>query len=235
MQTNISAGASRDEASPAFAAIFDIDGTMVDNAGFHEAAWIELSRRHGKLISAEFYRANIHARSNERNVPVLFGESCSPEFIGKISSEKEQIYRDMFRPAMEELPGLTGLLKALNDRSIPCAAASNSPKDNVDMVLDDLGIRKYFRAVVDRDQVDVGKPHPEIFLVAARKLGFPPDRCIVFEDSASGFAAADAANMPYVVITAGASPEDVKLAVNAKAMHRDFSTVAPDDLKGLSS
>jgi HAD superfamily hydrolase (TIGR01509 family) len=212
------------------AVVFDVDGTMVDNAAFHQAAWIEMCQRRGRPITAEYYTSHIHARSNELIVPALFGAGCSPEFIAQIGREKEQLYRDLYGPVIREIPGLTHLLTALQRRRVPCAAASNSPKANVDMVLDSLQIRPYFQVVIDRDQVTRGKPHPDLLLTAARELGFPPSNCVVFEDSAPGFAAADKAGMPYIAITAGACPAELKHAKTARAMHEDFASVDPDKL-----
>jgi len=215
---------------PPLAAIFDVDGTMVDNARYHERAWIELAGRRGRPIDGEYYRKNIHARANDLIVRTVFGEGCSAEFVRTVSREKEELYRETFRPAMKDTPGLTGLLEALSARGIPCAAASNSPKENVDMVLDGLGIRKFFRAVVDADQGLRGKPAPDLLLAAAERLGVPPESCVVFEDSASGFAAADNAGMPYVVIAHGATAEDRSRATNALAMYPDFRSIDIESL-----
>ena len=216
-----------------WAVIFDVDGTMVDNAAYHENAWIELGRRYDLGITRQFYRENIHSRSNDKNVKRLFADKATPEMIERISNEKEEIYRDSFRPVLVEIPGLTSLLEALYAEGVRCAAASNSPKGNVDMVLDELGIRKYFAAVIDRDMVSTGKPDPEIFLRAAEKTGVAADKCIVVEDSVSGFAAADNAQMPYIVITHGADAEELKHATSAQAMFRDFTEVTPEVLYEL--
>jgi beta-phosphoglucomutase len=165
-----------------WAVILDVDGTMVDNARYHEAAWVELGRRHGFGITPDFYRQRIHARSNDRNIRTLLGESASEADIQRLGDEKEQIYRDRFGPVMKEIPGLTNLLAALSAEGVACGAASNSPKGNVDMVLDGLEIRRYFRAVIDRDMIRVGKPDPEIFLRVSNDLSIEPRRCIVLED-----------------------------------------------------
>jgi HAD superfamily hydrolase (TIGR01509 family) len=213
--------------------IFDVDGTMVDNAAYHANAWIELGRRHGLPITGEYYRTHIHARSNDKNVQGLFAGRATPEMVEKIGSEKEAIYRDSFRPVIAEIPGLTNLLKAFNAGGIPCAAASNSPRENVDMVLDELDIRKYFSVVIDRGQIARGKPDPEMFLTAAARLGLGPERCLVVEDSHSGFKAAENAGMKYIVITAGADEEELKQAARAAAMHHDFTRICPGELVAL--
>ena len=216
-----------------WAVIFDVDGTMVDNVQFHQQAWIELGKRHDIPIDDSYYRTHIHARSNDRIVRTLLGDGATPQAIDKYGSEKETIYRETFRPHAKEIPGLTALLKDLAANSIPCAAASNSPKGNVDMVLEELGIAGYFDFIIDNDQVTKGKPNPEILLTCAEKLALPPSRCIVMEDSLSGFKAAQNAPMPYIVITTGADEKDFPHATNAKAFHQNFTTINTKYLKAL--
>lgn len=223
------------QANGGWGIIFDVDGTMVDNAAYHENAWIELGRRYDLGITSEFYRANIHSRSNDKNVKILFEDKATPEMIERIAEEKETIYRDSFRPVIKEIDGLTVFLKALKAEGIKCAAASNSPKGNVDMVLDELDIRRYFDTVINRDMVSVGKPDPEIFLKAADGMGIAASRCVVVEDSVSGFKAADNAAMPYIVITAGADEDELQFAMTARAMHENYRTVTPVLLEKMVS
>lgn len=175
---------------PKWGVIFDIDGTMVNNTPYHRQAWFELCRRYGIELDHRSYHDKIHARSNDKIVPNLFGPEVDEAFILRIEDEKESLYRETFRPMLKETPGLIALLNQLHKNGIPCAAASNSPKPNVDFVLDELGIRHFFRAVTYRDLVKAGKPDPELFLMAAAEIGVSPKQCLVFEDSASGFKAA---------------------------------------------
>ncbi|MBN1124910.1 MAG: HAD family phosphatase [Sedimentisphaerales bacterium] len=213
-----------------WAVIFDVDGTMVDNYRFHQAAWIELGRRHNLPVTPEYYKANIHARSNDKNVTALLGNKATPEWIHKLGEEKEAIYRELFGPHLREIPGLNALLNELNEADIPCGAASNSPKANVDFVLDGLGIRCYFQAITTRCDVTIGKPDPQLFTITADKLGVPVQQCIIMEDSASGFLAARNANALYVVISAGADPDDLPLAISASLMVRNFTELSLDRL-----
>jgi HAD superfamily hydrolase (TIGR01509 family) len=213
-----------------FGVIFDIDGTMVNNTPYHRQAWFELCRRYAIELDHQSYHEKIHARSNDTIVPNLFGDGVDAAFVLKIEQEKEGIYRDSFRPVLQETPGLTALLETLRDAQIPCAAASNSPKPNVDFILDEMNLRRFFQAVTYRDLVKVGKPHPELLLKAAEGLGLPPERCMVFEDSASGFKAARAAGMPYIAITDGADPHELTEAHDAAAIHGDFTEIDPHKL-----
>lgn len=211
--------------------IFDIDGTMVNNTPYHRQAWFDLCERYGIELDHQSYHEKIHARSNDRIVPNLFGPDVDAAFIRKIEVEKESLYRETFAPVMKETPGLVILLEELRNNEIPCAAASNSPKENVDFVLDELGVRDYFGAVTYRDLVSVGKPNPELFLMAAAGLGVQPQQCLVFEDSASGFKAARAAGMRYIAITYCGDPHELTEAHDAAAIHEDFTGIDPASLK----
>lgn len=214
-----------------FCAIFDVDGTMVDNAPFHQAAWIELGTKYSLPITEQYYQNNIHARSNLQIVKTLYNtDSPDPELLERIEHDKENIYRKLYRPVLRQIPGLTALLEKFRALSIPSAIASNSPKANVDMVLDELDIRKYFDLVIDSNQVTRGKPDPQALLTIAETLGFEPKKCLVFEDSPSGFRAAENADMPYIIITAGAHIDIAKLSVKPIAIHNDFTNIDPDQL-----
>jgi HAD superfamily hydrolase (TIGR01509 family) len=210
-----------------FGIIFDIDGTMVNNTPYHRNAWFELCRRYSIPLDHTSYHQKIHARSNDQIVPALFGPGVDEAFIYKIELEKETIYRETYKPVMQETPGLVSFLEQLHQESIPCAAASNSPKPNVDFILDELNIRRYFKTVTFRDLVSVGKPHPELFLKAAEGLGITPQKCLVFEDSASGFKAARAAQMPYIAITYCSDPHELTEAYDAAAVCDDFTGLTP--------
>lgn len=210
--------------------IFDLDGTMVNNTSYHRQAWFELCKQHNIPMDMDLYRRKVHARSNDKIVPNLFGDGVDQAFIRQIEDEKETLYRRLYRPVMKPTAGLLPLLNALRAADIPCGTATNSPKDNVDFILDGLNLRPYFKSVFYRDHVKHGKPDPELLLKTAEGLGLPPNRCILFEDSASGFKAARTAGMPYIVITAGGDPNELKEAYDAATVIEDFTHITVDDL-----
>ena len=220
---------------PNLGIIFDVDGTMVDNAPHHQQAWIELGKLYDLPINEEFYNQHIHARSNVMIAKTLFGDDITMEKIKKVGGQKEAIYRQNYRPIVKEIPGLIDLLKKLKENDIPCAAASNSPEDNVTMVLEELNIGKYFAAVIDHDKVTKGKPEPEVLFTAAKEMGVEPEKCVVFEDSPFGFQAAEKANMPYIVITEGANGENMSAPYSPNAVHKDFTDVTIEELEGMVS
>lgn len=218
-----------------FGVIFDVDGTMVDNCGYHRNAWIEFGSRHGLEITPEYYNEHIHSRSNDKIIRTLYDKDMDIDAARKIAEEKEIIYRETFGPVMTEIPGLKKLLEQLHAAKVPISAASNSPKKNVDFVLDGLGVRDYFDFIIDRDQVKIGKPDPQLFLLAADGLGLNKDRCIVVEDSVSGFKAAENAGMAYIVVTAGADEDELKYATTAKGMYVDHSQVTVEGLRHIAN
>jgi len=216
--------------SEKWAVIFDVDGTMVNNTSFHRQAWFDLCARYDIPLTHEAYHDKVHARSNDKIVPNLFGASVDTAFIRRIEIEKESLYRETFRPQMRETPGLTALLTALAENGVLCAAASNSPVENVDFVLDGLGLRGFFPVIFCRDDVAAGKPNPELFLKTAAGLNLPSDRCLVFEDSASGFAAARNAQMPYIAITCGTDKAELAQAHDAKLQCENFTDLTVQKL-----
>ena len=217
-----------------FAVIFDIDGTMVNNTAFHKSAWLGLLRtRYDKNLSEREYHEKIHARSNDRIVRNLFGEDTPVETIQKIADEKETLYRSTFAPHLREIPGLTRLLSELEQLNIACGTVSNSPKENVDFVLDGLNLRRFFKIAIHRDMVKVGKPDPESLLRTANELGYLPARCLVFDDSASGFRACRNAGMKYIAITAATDPVDLAETYDAIAVLPDFTSLSVQMLAKL--
>ena len=211
-------------------AVFDVDGTMVANHAWHQAGWIELGRGRGLPIDADYYRNHIHSKDNEVILGIMRRNFSMPELGQDIADEKEAIYRELYRPVLKPMAGLTAFLDQLRAQGTPCAVASNAPEPNARMILDALGIEDLFAAVVTPGPALPGKPKPDIFLAAAAALGLPPARCVVFEDSYSGFLAAEAAGMPCVAILHGAAAVSLPYAERTQARHRDFTTVRLPEL-----
>ncbi|MFP4502297.1 MAG: HAD family hydrolase [Candidatus Hydrogenedentota bacterium] len=212
--------------------IFDVDGTMVDNHAYHERAWITWGERNGYPIDHTYYREHIHSRSNEVITKELLNDAWRPEAAAAIEHEKERIYRELYRPVVTPLPGLIELVHALSEAGVPMAAASNAPKPNADMVLEELGMDAVFVAVYTPEQGIAGKPAPDLLWKAAEAMWVPVSRCLVFEDSVSGFKAAEAAGAPFVAITQGVNPGCLDHAEGAVARHADFTGLTVEKLAG---
>ncbi len=181
------------------AAIFDMDGVLVVNMHVHELAFYEFGKRHGVEITREFFYEKICGNTNQRIMPMIFG-AISEEEIERLSSEKETIYRELYTPQLELAKGLQFFLDKLYAQQIPMAIASNAPVENVEFVVNALGLEKYFQIILHVASVAKPKPAPDMFLKAAELMGTKPANCVVFEDAPSGIRSAKEAGMKTVAL-----------------------------------
>ncbi|MEO8598172.1 MAG: beta-phosphoglucomutase family hydrolase [Candidatus Solibacter sp.] len=179
------------------ALLFDMDGVIVDSNPMHCEAWTAFNLRYGLETTGAMLQ-RMYGRRNDQIVRDFFGEQLTAEEVDARGRAKEQLYREMVGERIDSMlvPGLRDFLARHQD--LPLAVASNAEPENVEFVLERSGLRPYFRAVVDGHQVNRPKPFPDVYLRAAELLGVPPARCVVFEDSPSGAAAALAAGMPVI-------------------------------------
>jgi len=182
--------------------IFDLNGTMINDMPYHTAAWQEiLNTDLGGNFSYEQVKQNMYGKNNEVLVRMFGAGRFTDDEMKALSLEKERRYQSAFLPELRLLPGLNEFLEKAYQQNIPMAIASAAIPFNIDFVIDNLHIRKYFSAIVSADDVITSKPHPETFLKAAELLGALPANCLVFEDVPKGAEAAANASMPCVVLT----------------------------------
>jgi beta-phosphoglucomutase len=187
--------------------VFDLDGTLVDNMPIHTEAFFAFIERHGLARLTDKDRGRFEGRRNRDIFPEVFGRPLSEEEQAAFSGEKEALYRELSRGHLRPLPGLLPLLDRLDAERVPIAIATSAPEENVPHTLDELGLRERLRCVVRSDEVPRGKPHPDVFLEAARRIGVPPAECIAFEDAPLGVRSAQDAGMRVVGVTTSFSAE----------------------------
>lgn len=183
------------------AAIFDLDGTVVDNMFLHAEAFAVFAERHGLPALTTADRAKLDGRRNSEIFPVLFDREMTRDEWMAYEHEKEGLYREVSRGRLRLVPGLPALLDRLNANRIAVALATSAPALNVTHTLDEIGLAGAFPTIVRGDQVPQGKPAPDVFLEASRQLAMPADDCVVFEDAPMGITAARAAGMRVVAVT----------------------------------
>ncbi len=211
-------------------AIFDMDGVIADTGWAHMQAWAEFARAHGAAFTEEFFLRTF-GMQNHQIIPIMLGREVSPEELQTLGDWKEQRYRQIVSQGLTAPVGLISLLNDLKAHHFRIAVGSSGPKENVDLVLDRLGIRGFFDAVVYGGMVSRGKPAPDTFLAAGRMLAVPPARCVVVEDAVPGVQAGKAAGMSVVAITTTRAREDLS---QADLIIDRFTEVTAADLIRLS-
>jgi beta-phosphoglucomutase len=182
--------------------LFDLNGTMIDDMGFHTDAWHHvLTADLGANMTKEDVKKEMYGKNSELLIRV-FGEGHFSEAeMERISIGKEKKYQETFRPHLKLIAGLDAFLEKAHQQNIPMAIGSAAIPFNIDFVLDGLNIRKYFPVTVSADDVVHSKPDPETFTKGADLLGVNPSNCIVFEDNPKGVEAAIRGGMRSVVLT----------------------------------
>jgi 2-amino-4-hydroxy-6-hydroxymethyldihydropteridine diphosphokinase len=182
------------------AVIWDMDGVIADTAACHLQAWQRLWAEQGIEFTAEQFRRTFGQRTTEI-IRGILGPDMPDEEVCALGERKEAYCRELLRRQLRALPGVRELLAALEQAGFRQALASSAPRKNVELILEALDIGRYFAAVVSEADVTLGKPDPQIFLVAAARLGIAPRRCLVIEDAVAGVQAAKAAGMRCLAVT----------------------------------
>lgn len=197
---------------PLFGAIFDWDGVVIDSAQLHEQSWHALAAELGRTISPGSFLRGFGMKSAQI-IAEVHRWSQDPAEISRLTNRKETLYREIIaRREIAPLPGVVEWLHRLHEARIPCAVASSTPRQNIEVVLDRLGLTSAFAAIVSAEDVERGKPNPEVFLKAASHLGVEKARGIVFEDAPVGIIAAHAAGMRVVAVSTSHAREQLTAA-----------------------
>ena len=209
-----------------FAVIFDMDGVIVDTNPYHKISLKQFCEKYGYRLNEEDLIGKIYGRTNNEWIQNIFGP-LPKERILELGEEKEAMFRALYKDVIKPLSGLDNFLKELEDRNIPKAIGTSAPRSNVDFVLEHTHLRKYFTTILDQSDVEHGKPNPEIYLKVADRLGFPPQQCIVFEDSLSGVESAQRAGAKVVGVTTTHSHEEL---AHTDLTISDFTELEPLEL-----
>ena len=182
------------------AAIFDMDGLLIDSERRIMQAWLEGARALGfKLTQADF--TVVIGRAGPESDALLTSLLGSPEaFRATAAHARERLRGELEHPVFPLKAGAAELLAALEAAGVPCAVASSSSRAEIRQRLGHVDVLRHFRAIAGGDEVVRGKPDPSLYLLAAARLDVAPQDCIAFEDSENGARAAQAAGVRVVIV-----------------------------------
>jgi beta-phosphoglucomutase len=197
---------------PEFGVIFDMDGVLVNSYRAHLLSWQQVARSFGVSLTEEQFARGL-GRTSREFIHQMWPGTFDDERVKAFDVAKEQAYRDILRADFPEMDGAADLMSALHDAGFRLAIGSSGPPPNVEVVRECLRHGRLLNATVCGAEVRHGKPDPEVFLIAARKIGLAPMNCAVIEDAPVGVEAARRAGMAAIALT-GTAP---RTALNERA------------------
>ena len=211
--------------------IFDMNGTMIDDMAYHATGWHNIITNNlGATITKNDVLKQMYGKNCELLIRIFGSERFTQAEMDFWSMEKEKRYQTAYLPHLQLIDGLQTFFDAAYQAQIPMAIGSAAIPFNINFVVTNLQLQKYFKAIVSADDVQVSKPHPETFLKAAQLMGVAPENCIVFEDAPKGVEAASNAGMPCVVITTMHQPEEFSQYNNIIRFVTNYTQLRIEDL-----
>jgi len=182
-----------------YAIIWDMDGVLVDTGTYHFESWVKTFDQLGIPFSEEQFRATF-GMNNAGILEIICGKKLPPAQEQRLGDFKEEVFREAIKGKATLLPGIENALKNFSEWNLKQAIASSAPPKNIEVLVKELEIGKYFDALVSGFDIP-GKPDPGVFLKAARQVGVSPGNCIVIEDAVAGVAGAKNAGMKCIAVT----------------------------------
>lgn len=193
--------------------IYDMDGIIVDSEPLWKRAMIAVWATVGLAITEDDCRATQGLRIDE--VAGVWAErhGWEPGTPEQVATATVARVVELVRTEAELLPGVADSLRFFEARGVPCAIASSSDLELIDAVVDAFDLRGRFGPLVSAEHEEFGKPHPGVYLSAARRLGVDPTRCLAIEDSPNGIVSAKAARMRVLCVPDPALRDDPRIGV----------------------
>lgn len=186
------------------AVVFDLDGLLVNTEDLYQHVGTEMLRRRGRAFDGDLLDAMM-GRPQKVALQVMIDWHSLTDTVEMLAAETKELFQGLLDSRLEPMPGAVALVTDLARRGLPRGVATSSGPDFAHDVLGRVGLLDRFSFVLTSADVTHGKPHPEIYETAARRLGVSPGRMLVLEDSATGCAAAVAAGAVAVAVPGGHS------------------------------
>lgn len=191
------------------AILFDMDGVVVDNLPYHVDAWLLFCEKNHIPLTKEIFYKELNGMNSKDTFEWFYKRTMSREEVEVLEEQKELLYREFYRPHLKAANGLVDFLEKVRSIGIKTALATSAGTGNIDFTIDGIGLRDQFDVIVGGAEVSKGKPNPEIYLLAAQKLGVNPVNCWVIEDSMQGIKSGQAAGCQVIGITTSHTAEEL--------------------------
>lgn len=189
-----------------YGVIFDMDGVLIDSFDLHRRSWQMMAGEYGAIVTDEQF-ASTFGRTSREIIRHFWGENVTPQQTRQMDDRKEALFRELLRRHVPVMPGAMELIEDLTGSGFALGVGSSGPPENVELVVDGLGLRDRLAGIITATDVTRGKPDPQVFLLTAGRMGIDPARCAVIEDAVHGITAARRAGMKAVALTGTASRE----------------------------
>jgi len=184
---------------------------LVDSSSFHYEAFRLVLAQRGLYLEEAFFRAQLLGLRNDVILTKILGP-ISPEEIRALADQKEELFRNLIAGRVRPLPGAAQLVRLAQAMGMSQAVVSSTPRQNIQLLLGEMGMRDAFSVLIGEEDVARGKPDPEGFLKAADSLGIPPHMCTVIEDAPEGVQAAKRAGMRCLAVATTRPPHRLRRA-----------------------
>ena len=191
--------------------IFDLDGVLLDSYEIHYQCWRSIAEKYSLTVTERDFDSLFGRRGSEI-VRQVWGEDLTEEQIVTIHRQKQALYRERLQGNFPENDGAIQLIDSLTAEGFILGIGSSAPPENVEMSLNGLNRAKSFKAIVTGNDVARGKPDPQVFLLAAQRMGVEPLDCAVIEDAPAGIEAALAGGMTAIALAGTAPPQSLTMA-----------------------
>ena len=216
------------EFSRTIGVLWDMDGVITDSEEAHFISWKKALDQHKVPFTRDFFQKTF-GMNNRGILSLLFNRDATEQEIAAIGGLKEELFRHDIKGHLEVLPGVTDWLEILSRAGVRQAVASSAPQENIDAIIDELGLRTMFHTLVSGAKLS-GKPDPATFLLAAERLGVNPVDCLVIEDATVGVEAARRGKMKCVAVCTTHQREELQ---DADIVVDRLEDLKPKDLASL--
>lgn len=212
------------------AVIFDMDGVICHTNPFHSLAFQSFFAKRQMFPTKEEFKAHMYGKSNRYIFSHFFQREISDSELVELENEKESLFREIYAPHIETIPEFLPFLESIKSAGLKTGVATSAPRANLDLIVSHLQIAPHMESMMASEHVTHHKPHPEVYVTSADRLGVDPSTCVVFEDSFSGVTAGLAAGMRVVGVLSSHSREELP---PCHAYIENYSEITVSDLQQL--